>query len=79
MWGDKSSLNHISYKQHFYLTQALIICMAFITDKQKEENKDGNTVFDHKIASVKPLDQSGPEVIFSSSTQLGIKFIKLIK
>ena len=47
VWGDKSSLNHISYEQHFYLTQALIICMAFITDKQKEENKDGRfcTVF----------------------------------
>ena len=46
VWGDKSSLNHISYEQHFYLTQALIICMAFITDKQKEENKDGKAVFE---------------------------------
>lgn len=40
VWSDKSSINHISYEQHFYLTQALIICMVFITEQQKEENKD---------------------------------------
>ena len=30
VWGDKISLYQISYEQHFYLTQALIICMTFI-------------------------------------------------
>lgn len=40
VWGDQSSLNHTSYEQHFYLTQAVLISMAFITDNQKLEHKD---------------------------------------
>ncbi|KAL4239491.1 TEL2 [Mactra antiquata] len=40
VWGDRSSLNHISYEQHYYITQALVICVAFITESQKHEHKD---------------------------------------
>ncbi|KAK3595114.1 hypothetical protein CHS0354_002366 [Potamilus streckersoni] len=39
VWGDKSSLRHMSREQHFYITQALIISIAFITEQQKEENR----------------------------------------
>ncbi|KAL3876051.1 hypothetical protein ACJMK2_033936 [Sinanodonta woodiana] len=38
VWGDKSSLRHMSREQHFYITQALIISITFITEQQKEEN-----------------------------------------
>ena len=41
VWGDKSFLNHTSYEQHHYLTQALILCMAHITEQQTQEHKDG--------------------------------------
>lgn len=40
VWGDQSSLNHMPYEQHHYLTQALVISMAFITENQKQQHKD---------------------------------------
>ncbi|XP_053386091.1 telomere length regulation protein TEL2 homolog [Mercenaria mercenaria] len=40
VWGDQSSLNHTSYEQHYYLTQAFVICMAFLTENHKQEHKD---------------------------------------
>ena len=45
VWGDHSSLSHTSYEQHYYLTQAFVICVAFLTEHHKQEHKDGNTLF----------------------------------
>lgn len=40
VWGDQSSLNHTSYEQHYYLTQAFVICVAFLTESHKQQHKD---------------------------------------
>ena len=49
VWGDKSFLNHTSYEQHHYLTQALILCMAHITEQQTQEHKDGRELMFPKL------------------------------
>ncbi|XP_052264514.1 telomere length regulation protein TEL2 homolog isoform X2 [Dreissena polymorpha] len=50
VWGDRSSVQHTSYEQHYYLTQALVISMAFLNDPQKHELKD--ELLRHLLTSV---------------------------
>jgi hypothetical protein len=45
VWGDQSSLTHTSYEQHHYLTQAFVVCVAFLTEQHKQEHKDGITIY----------------------------------
>ncbi|XP_052790306.1 telomere length regulation protein TEL2 homolog [Mya arenaria] len=40
VWGDESAMRHTSYEQHVYLTQALVISIAFLTESLKHEHKD---------------------------------------
>ncbi|CAH1794474.1 unnamed protein product [Owenia fusiformis] len=39
VWGDSSALKHTSYDQHLYISQAIMVCLAFVSTKEKLENK----------------------------------------
>ncbi|KAI8794536.1 telomere length regulation protein TEL2, partial [Biomphalaria glabrata] len=35
VWGDKSSMKHISAKQHLYITRALVVCIGALREQEK--------------------------------------------
>ena len=37
VWGDSSAVKHTSYEQHLYITKALLVCLAFLTDEARME------------------------------------------
>lgn len=39
VWGDSSALRHTSYEQHHYISRAILICAGFISEKDREEDK----------------------------------------
>ena len=41
VWGDASALNHSSYEQHFYITQAVHILTRCLTKDNVEEHGQG--------------------------------------
>jgi telomere length regulation protein len=41
VWGDASTLRHTSYEQHLYISKAIIVCLAYTTDKDKAALKGG--------------------------------------
>ncbi|PIK57423.1 putative telomere length regulation protein TEL2-like isoform X1 [Apostichopus japonicus] len=45
-WSDGSALQHTSHEQHLYITKAILISSAHLSQKYLEENKD---VFLHKL------------------------------
>ncbi|XP_064625964.1 telomere length regulation protein TEL2 homolog isoform X2 [Lineus longissimus] len=40
VWGDTSALKHTSYEQHAYISRAILVCLAFISQTEIQENKE---------------------------------------
>lgn len=41
VWADASTMKHVSYEQHKYLTEAILICVGHLTDNQCAKFKQG--------------------------------------
>ena len=41
VWGNGAALKLSSYEQHLYLTKVVLVCIAFLTDHDKEQLHDG--------------------------------------
>ncbi|ESO81979.1 hypothetical protein LOTGIDRAFT_135529 [Lottia gigantea] len=40
VWGDSSAIKHTSYSQHYFISRALMISLAYLTEKEKVILKD---------------------------------------
>ncbi|KAK6187771.1 hypothetical protein SNE40_005723 [Patella caerulea] len=40
VWGDGSAIKHTSYSQHLFISRALMICIGYLSDKEKSMLKD---------------------------------------
>ncbi|KAJ8037139.1 Telomere length regulation protein TEL2-like [Holothuria leucospilota] len=39
-WSDSSALKHTSYEQHLYISKAILICCAHLSEKHLQEHRD---------------------------------------
>ncbi|GFR90932.1 telomere length regulation protein TEL2 homolog, partial [Elysia marginata] len=39
VWGNASSMRHISAEQHLYISRALVVCMGYLNEKEKSANE----------------------------------------
>ncbi len=44
VWGDASALKHTSYEHHLYISQAIIVCMAFLSKQDTSSMKSGRWI-----------------------------------
>lgn len=45
VWSDSSAIKHVSYEQHKYITQAILICIGHLTKQQTEESQHNLTMW----------------------------------
>ena len=41
VWGSHTSMRHISARQHLYISQALVVCLGVLEDRDVVLKKDG--------------------------------------
>ena len=48
VWSDGSALRHTSYEQHFYISQAIMVCLAFMDEVPFQQMKEGKCMVSFK-------------------------------
>ncbi|KAK0044242.1 telomere length regulation protein TEL2 [Biomphalaria pfeifferi] len=72
VWGDKSSMKHISAEQHLYITRALVVCIGAL--KEQEKNTLRSDLLQNLMHGVQAhLESSDP-----NTRTLGMTVAKLL-